>query len=745
MTRATPASALGARPPMSRGHVARPSRVHVDDGALWGLAGVLLLGVMIVVDLLLGRQLNGAYGGAVVLAAVNADARRTAGVGALALLASFASGIWNHNLGAYDWALRFVTCLLICGFAVLAANANHRRRWRLAQTTALAQRVLDALAVELTGARTIKEVADGFLGHAIGTLGATSAMVFTPDVDGMLRTISWHGRTGDGADRYQSFPLSSDMPGAVAVRERTDIHYRSLREIVAAFPDLDGYYSTGRSLHLLPLHRDDTTYGLLALSFPPDLFTPNEDGFLRALAGALTSAVRRAAELQDNDATTQRTVLLAEASMKLSRSLDTATTVAEVGRLLVPHFADWCSVQLLRDGRLETAGVQHRDHETTEWARSMKDVFPTRMDAANGVARVLRSGESEVYPFIPAELLESVAISAEHLEILQRLGLTSAIIVPLIGRDGVVGVVTLVHAESGRRYSEDDVAFLEAVADRVAAALDTAITFEKQSERLAGVTLVAEAAQRAILAPPPARTGPVTLSARYLSAASEAQVGGDLYEVVSGPSSVRLLVGDVRGKGLAAVRTATVVLGEFRAAAAGAGDVAHVAREIDRRILPYLLDTEDFVTGLLVDIEHDGSFSVVSCGHPAPVLLSVQGSVDGVVLEHSPPFGLGVDPVVTRGTLAPGDRLLLFTDGMIEARSPTGAFVDPSGFLPLVGRAEFGTALDGLLDSLRTAAGHVLDDDLALLLACYDPAPQPGSAGEDARSSALAGPVAPAG
>ena len=78
--------------------------------------------------------------------------------------------------------------------------------------------------------------------------------------------------------------------------------------------------------------------------------------------------------------------------------------------------------------------------------------------------------------------------------------------------------------------------------------------------------------------------------------------GGDLYEVVRGPSSVRLLVGDVRGKGLSAVRTATVVLGEFRAAAAGPGDVAHVAREIDRRILPYLPDAEDFVTGVLVDI-----------------------------------------------------------------------------------------------------------------------------------------------
>jgi hypothetical protein len=306
------------------------------------------------------------------------------------------------------------------------------------------------------------------------------------------------------------------------------------------------------------LHRDDTTYGLPAITFPPDLFTPHEDGFLHSLAGALTSAMRRAAELQVQDAATQRTVLLAEASMSLSRSLDLDTTLAEVGRLLVPRFADWCSVQMLNDGRLETVALQHRDPETTEWARSLMGAFPTRMDAPHGAANVVRSGRSEIYPLISTDLIEADAASAEHLALVRRLGLTSAIVVPLTGRDGVVGTVTLIHAESGRRYSEEDCVFLEAVADRVAVALDTAATFEQQSERLAGVTLVAEAAQRAILAPPPGRVGPVALSARYLSAAREAQIGGDLYEVVRGPSSLRLLVGG------AAKYSTTVVVPQAR-------------------------------------------------------------------------------------------------------------------------------------------------------------------------------------
>lgn len=698
-------------------------RISARDPGAWSLlAGVVLLAVMVAVDVVVGRQINGAYAGAAVLTAINADVRRTASVAALALTASVASGTWNDNLGERDWAFRFVTCVLVCALAVIAAEANHRRRERLTRTTALAQRVLDALAVELTGARTVKEVTDGFLGHAMGALGATSAMVLSLDADDVLRTVSWHGRAGGGADQYQEISLSSDMPGAIAARERMDVHFRSLPEIVAAFPDLAGYYPSDRSLHLLPLHRDDTTYGLLAITFPPALFTPHEDGFLHSLAGALTSAMRRALELQDQDGATQRTVLLAEASMSLSRSLDMDTTLAEVGRLLVPRFADWCSLQLLDDGRLETVALQHRDPATTEWARSLMSVFPTRMDAPHGSAHVARSGQSEVYPFIPSELIEATAASAEHLALIRRLGLTSALIVPLNSREGVVvGTLTLIHAESGRRYSEEDRAFLEAVAERVAVALDTAVTFEQQSERLAGVTLVAEAAQQAILALPPARVGPVALSARYLSAAREAQIGGDLYEVVQGPSSVRLLVGDVRGKGLSAVRTATVVLGEFRAAAASTGDLAQVARDIDRRIIPYLPDAEDFVTAVLVDIERDGRFGVVSCGHPAPVLLSADGHVDAIELDHSPPLGLGVDPVIAHGKLERGDRLLLFTDGLIEARSPAGEFIDPAPFLPAVGQAEFDTALDGLLGSVTREAGHALDDDLALLLACYDP------------------------
>lgn len=233
-----------------------------------------------------------------VLAAVSTQARGTAGLAALAVLASVASGVWNDNLGEPEWTIRLAGCVLICALAVVVAEVNDRRRRRLELTTTMARHVLDALAVELTGARTVKEVADGFVGHAVASLGATSAMVLSLDADEVLRTVTWHGRSGDGADHYREVPLSSNLPGAVAAREGTDIHYRSVEEIVAAFPDLAGYYKADRSLHVLALRRDDATYGLLAMTFPPGMFTPSEDGFLHSLAGALTSALLRAQELQ---------------------------------------------------------------------------------------------------------------------------------------------------------------------------------------------------------------------------------------------------------------------------------------------------------------------------------------------------------------------------------------------------------------------------------------------------------------
>jgi serine phosphatase RsbU (regulator of sigma subunit) len=352
------------------------------------------------------------------------------------------------------------------------------------------------------------------------------------------------------------------------------------------------------------------------------------------------------------------------------------------------------------------------------WALSMRDRYPSRMDTETGAPNVMRTGLSEIYPELPDEVVEASAVDAEHLAVIRQVKMRSAVVVPLAGRESVFGAITLIYAESGRQYDVMDLQFVEDVARRAALALETAESFREQSGRLADVTKVAVAAQRAILAAPPSRVGPVALSARYVSAAAEALVGGDLYEIVSRPGGVRLLIGDVRGKGLSAVRTATVVLGEFRAAAADLDDLSAVARQIDRRLRPYLGD-EDFVTALLAEIADDGRYSVAACGHP-PALLA---SRDGVsLIENTPtlPLGLGSDPVLSTGQLVAGDRLLLYTDGLIEARGQDGEFLDLAVLTGRVADGPLDEVLDEVLQRLHEAVGPELGDDLALIVAEYE-------------------------
>jgi serine phosphatase RsbU (regulator of sigma subunit) len=481
--------------------------------------------------------------------------------------------------------------------------------------------------------------------------------------------------------------------------------------------------------------------GLLNLSFPSSskVGEASQVAFVGALADALAQALERVLAMQRADEASERLAFLADASVALSESLDYQATLDAVTELLVPRLADWCVVQLIHGDELRTVAVQHADAERLSRARAVADRYPLRMDADMGTAVVARSGRSEIFPTIPPRLLERIAVDEGHLALFRSVGMSSLLVVPLTGRSEVLGVVALVYAESGRHYRTEDVSYVEDVVRRAGLALEAADTLREQTGRLVKVTRVAEAAQQAILAPPPAQSGPVCLAARYVSAAAEALIGGDLYEVVERSGAVRLLIGDVRGKGLVAVRTATVVLGEFRAAAADIDDLREVARQIDRRLRPYLGD-EDFITALIAEVTADGRYSVVSCGHPAPLLLtrgegpsagdtpgagdskgSQASMVSRVRVRSDLPLGLGAAPTVATGRLVAGDRLLLYTDGVSEARRPDGAFIDLLDAAACLISGDLDAGLECILDSVSQAIGVAFNDDIALLVAEYRP------------------------
>jgi sigma-B regulation protein RsbU (phosphoserine phosphatase) len=255
----------------------------------------------------------------------------------------------------------------------------------------------------------------------------------------------------------------------------------------------------------------------------------------------------------------------------------------------------------------------------------------------------------------------------------------------------------------------------------------------RREQHVRRVAQVAAVAQAAILHPVPAEVGGVVLASRYVSATTDALVGGDLYDVVAFGGGVRIIVGDARGKGLAALHTSAAVLSAFRHAAPQAGQgLDDVARSIEAAILP-ALEEEDFVTAVLCEVHPDGRLDLVRCGHPSPLRL-VPGRVPVEVGAHAgPPLGLGVVPLVETDVLRPGERLLLYTDGLVEARNRHGVFFDlPAAAGALAGSGGAPTAdaldrqLDRLLGQVRAHVGGRLDDDVAALLVEPLPVVPPG-------------------
>ncbi|TYB34843.1 serine/threonine-protein phosphatase [Micromonospora sp. AP08] len=240
---------------------------------------------------------------------------------------------------------------------------------------------------------------------------------------------------------------------------------------------------------------------------------------------------------------------------------------------------------------------------------------------------------------------------------------------------------------------------------------------QRQSERIAELSRLASVAQQAVLRSLGPQVGTLAVAARYISSTATAEIGGDLYEAMDTPYGVRMIIGDVRGKGLDAVRLASIVLGSYRHVAYERADLRAVVTDLDRAVARNVGD-EDFVTAALVE-ERGGTLTIVNCGHPPPLLLR-----RGAVIPLEPPAPappLGFMPVVRPRVerLEPGDRLLLFTDGLGEARRDGEFFPTADRAWRLLGH---GTVADGLA-SLETALVEWvhgrLDDDIALVLMEY--------------------------
>ncbi|MEU8764095.1 PP2C family protein-serine/threonine phosphatase [Streptomyces sp. NPDC048659] len=274
----------------------------------------------------------------------------------------------------------------------------------------------------------------------------------------------------------------------------------------------------------------------------------------------------------------------------------------------------------------------------------------------------------------------------------------------------------------------------------IAAAVWVSRVRSRYEQDMREVTAVAEVVQRVLLRPLSPRLGRVELHLLYVAAAAKARIGGDFYEAVRVPGAVRVMLGDVQGKGLGAVESASVLLGAYRGAVTDAPDLPALADRLEEGMERYgTWDPgsdvgERFATVLLLELPDDEDvIRLVSCGHPAP-LLQHAGRVAPVALtDPSLPINLaGLLPSrhrVEAVPFGPGDRLLLFTDGVSETRNRAGDFYPLEERLDTWSDEPGDRVLALLHHDLDSYSAGGLDDDVAamLLVRPLEPAAEPAA------------------
>ncbi|MCA2212823.1 PP2C family protein-serine/threonine phosphatase [Jidongwangia harbinensis] len=287
----------------------------------------------------------------------------------------------------------------------------------------------------------------------------------------------------------------------------------------------------------------------------------------------------------------------------------------------------------------------------------------------------------------------------------------------VLGVGALATVVGIVFAWVDGRMTMSELVNVLGIVLATGIAAAVATIRQRQASRIAELLKLAAVAQQAVLRPLGPQVGSLAVAGRYISATAAADIGGDLYEALDTPYGVRIIIGDVRGKGLDAVRLASIVLGSYRHVAYERADLRAIVADLDRAVARSVGD-EDFVTAALVE-ERGGTLTIVNCGHPAPLLLR-QGEV--IALDPpSPAPPLGFMPVAQLRVerLEPGDRLLLFTDGLGEARREGEFFPTADRAWRLLGHGTVGDGLASLETALVDWVHGRLDDDIALVLLEY--------------------------
>ena len=361
---------------------------------------------------------------------------------------------------------------------------------------------------------------------------------------------------------------------------------------------------------------------------------------------------------------------LVEAGELLNRSLDVDETLESVAALLVPDLADWCVVHLLDDGHLRSVVTAHVDPSKTEWAKAIQAEYPIDMDSPVGAPKVARTREAEFYPDITDEMLVAVAGGDERkLEVLRQVGYRSAMVVPLITRDQATGTITLVTADSKRRFDSRALAFAGRLAQHIAVALENSRLHTNVLAAWEGQREAVETLQQGLTPEPLPVVEGLTLAAHY-EIGGTSKVGGDWYDALDlEKGDVAFVIGDVAGRGVPAVAGMSRYRNGLKMLVLEGDRPARILTALNRFGLYHQQAGDALATAVCMLYDRTtGTLRWSRAGHTFPLLRLPDGGV--VQLDHLGGPALGVHPDATYREamieVEPGSVLLLYTDGLVE-------------------------------------------------------------------------------
>jgi PAS domain S-box-containing protein len=615
--------------------------------------------------------------------AVIGHEREVAITGAVAVAVAIGSTWWNDATEVGQTIYRIAFYSVFAVLAVVAARARER-------ATALAG-ANQRLATELHGIQARLDGILGSLGEAVTvhdergkTVYANEAAATLLGSDNVEQVLA--AEPGELAGRFHitredGSPVQvSDMPGRrlVAGEEGPSLLTRSVRR------------DTGEAFWLLTKATlyTDPSGARLAINIIEDVTEAKE------------------AELRQR--------FLAEAGQLLASSLDYEQTLERVARMIVPGLADWCGIEMVDEqGESHQVAVAHVDPDKVQMAHDLRRRYPPDPEAPTGVPAILRGGPPELYSEIPQELIERAARDDDHLELIRALGMRSGMAVPMrIGAE-TLGVITLVSAESGRRFDEDDLAFVQDLALRAATAVQNSRLYTAQ-ERVAH-TLQASLLPESLPPLPGWESG-----AAYQAGEREADVGGDFYDILTVEGGHLIVLGDVTGKGVEAAALTSLVRYSARMAARfdpRPERVLSLVNEVLREQPRLSLVTA--VCALVATEDDRATITVASAGHPLP-LRRRPGAAPEALGDHGVLLGVAGDDDwrETVAEIVPGDTLLFYTDGVTETPGEGDRFGD-ARLRDAVARS--GDTPEELLAEIDRAlrefqAGETLDDRAMLAL-----------------------------